>query len=38
MNDFKFKILRSSEVDQQTEQDIMNCFNKTFDQKKQFIF
>ena len=38
MNDFKFKILRSSEVDQQTEQDIMNCFNKTFDQKKSNLY
>jgi len=38
MNDFKFKILKSSEVDQQTEQDIMNCFNKTFDQKKSNLY
>ena len=38
MDDFKFLIIKSKEVDQQIEQDIMNCFNQTFSQKKSKLY
>ena len=39
MNNLKFKILKSGEVDEKTENEIMICFNETFSQKKiQTIF
>lgn len=38
MNNLKFKILKSGEVDEKTENEIMICFNETFSQKKSKLY
>ncbi|MDA9262617.1 hypothetical protein N9P64_00760 [bacterium] len=38
MNKLKIKILKSSEVDSKTENEVMDCFNETFNQKKSKLY